>query len=163
MSRTTRRAPAARPASHAAPRHGLGAVAVIVVLVGLAAMAAAVLRLGQQTQTLSAQDVMGARASAAARSGVEWGLYQAFKGSWTACSNASQTLDLGADSAGLRVTVRCDQRSFNEGETSAGVVRTVRLYTIDAVACTSTTSCPDASAAVGSAYVERRRQVQAEN
>jgi len=160
MSRTSPRAPAAR---RAAPRHGLGAVAVIVVLVGLAAMAAAVLRLGQQTQTLSAQDVMGARASAAARSGVEWGLYQAFKGSWTACSNASQTLDLGADSAGLRVTVRCDQRSFNEGETSAGAVRTVRLYTIDAVACTSTTSCPDASAAVGSAYVERRRQVQAEN
>ena len=154
------------PCALAAPARrtrGLGAVAVIVVLVGLAAMAAAVLRLGQQAQTLSTQDVTGARASAAARSGIEWGLYQAFKGAWTACSDSSQTLDLGADSAGLRVTVHCDLRSFNEGETSTGAVRTVRLYTIDAVACTSSTSCPDASAAVGSTYVERRRQVQAEN
>jgi len=145
------------------PRRGLGVVAIIVVLVALAAMAAAVLRLSQQAQTVSAQDVMGARASAAARSGIEWGLYQAFKGAWTACSGASQTLDLSADGAGLRVTVSCDMRSYNEGLTDTGANRTVRLYTIDAVACNSGGSCPDAAAAVGGGYVERRRQVQAEN
>lgn len=148
------------------PAHGLGAVAVIVVLVALAAMAAAVLRLSQQAQTASAQDVMGARASAAARAGLEWGLFQAFKGSWTACSNASQTLDLSTDAAGMRVTVSCDSRVFNEGETPAGAPQVVRVFTLDAVACTSgsaTTACPDAAQAVTGAYVERRRQVQAVN
>ncbi len=158
MSRCRRRNPV--------PAHGLGAITVIVVLVGLATMAAAIVRLGQQAQTSSAQDLLATRASAAARSGTEWGLYQAFKGTWTTCSSASQTLDMAADTAGLRVTVSCDSRLYNEGESSPGVPRTVRVFTIDAVACTSagaTTACPDASQATGSGYVERRRQVQAVN
>lgn len=145
------------------PARGMGALVVVVVLVALSAMAAALLRLSQQAQGASAQDLLATRASAAARSGVEWGLYQAFKGGWTACSGASQTLDLSADGSGLRVTVSCDSRSYNEGLTAAGAVRTVRLFTIDAVACNSGGSCPDAAAAVRGGYVERRRQVQAEN
>ena len=148
------------------PSRGLGAITVIVVLVGLAMMAAAIVRLGQQAQTSSAQELMGARASAAARSGAEWGLYQAFKGPWTSCSGASQTLEMAADTGGLRVTVSCDSRLFNEGETSPGVPRTVRVFTIDAVACssaTAATACPDASRATSGGYVERRRQVQAVN
>ena len=157
-----------RPARHSRrlpgkPGQGLGAISVIVVLVGLATMAAAVVRLGQQSSSLSAQDLDSARASVAARTGVEWGLYQAFKGSWTTCSNLSQTLDAGN---GLRITVGCDSRSFNEGEDSPGVPHGVRVFTIDAVACRSgsaTTPCPDATAAVQSGYVERRRQVQAVN
>ena len=139
---------------------GLGAVAVIMVLVLLAAMAAALLRLGQQSQSATTQDLMAARASVAARSGLEWGLYQAFKGSWTACSSASQTIEGGG---GLKVTVSCDSRLFNEGEDDTGTPRSVRVITLDAVACTSPTVCPDASAAVTGGYVERRRQVQAVN
>jgi len=135
--------------------------------VALAALSAAVVRLGQQGQALTQQDGMSARASAAARSGIEWGLYQALKGSWTTCSSASQTLDLGAaDGSGLRVTVSCDSRSYNEGETSPGVPRVVRLFTVDAVACNSSsaaTACPDAGAAARSGYVERRRQAQLSN
>ena len=149
------------------PQRGLGAVAVILVLVALAALAAAVLRLGLQGQTVSQQDVMSTRAAAAARSGIEWGLYQALKGSWTSCSSATQTLDMGAaDGSGLRVTVSCDSRSYNEGETSPGVPRVVRLFTIDATACNSAsvaTACPDASAATLAGYVERRRQVHVSN
>ena len=139
---------------------GLGAVAVIMVLVLLAAMAAALLRLGQQSQSATTQDLMAARASVAARSGLEWGLYQALKGSWTTCSNASQTIEGGG---GLKVTVSCDSRLFNEGEDDTGTPRSVRVITLDAVACTSPTACPDASAAVTGGYVERRRQVQAVN
>ena len=149
-----------RRAAQPARARGLGAITVIVVLVGLAAMAAAVLRLGQLGASVTAQDIDAARASAAARSGVEWGLYQAFKGSWTACSGASSTLDLGN---GLRVTVGCDSRSFNEGESSPGTARTLRVFTIEAVACRSGSVCPDATAAVQGGYVERRRQVQAVN
>ena len=140
--------------------HGLGAVAVIVVLVMLASMAAALLRLGQQAHSASTQELQGVRAAVAARSGLEWGLYQALKGSWTTCSNTSQTLDGGG---GLRVTVSCDARAFNEGADDAGNPRVVRVYTLDAVACSGPANCPDAAAAVSSGYVERRRQVQAVN
>lgn len=143
---------------------GFGAIAAIFVLVVLASLAAAIVRIGQSTQTGSAQDILGARAWAAARAGTEWGLYQALKGSWTTCSGASQTLDLRADT-GVRVTVRCSSTVYNEGETDAGATQTVRLYTIDAVACnttsTSASACPDNARAVQPGYIERRRQVQA--
>ena len=165
MTRQRPRPPHRPPLRPGGPRRagrsrGLGAVAVIMVLVVLAAMAAALLRLGQQQQSATTQDLMGARASVAARSGLEWGLYQAFKGSWTTCSSASQTIDGGG---GLKITVSCDSRLFKEGEDGTGTPRNVRVFTLDAVACTSTTACPDASAAVTSGYVERRRQVQAVN
>ena len=147
------------------PSAGIGALSVIVVLVALSALAAAVVRLSQQSGSAATQDLQAVRASAAARSGIEWGLYQAFKGAWTACSNASQTLDLSATDGGeMRVTVSCDLRSFNEGETAPGVPRVLKVYTVEAVACNSSsaaTACPDASRAVGGLYVERRRQVQA--
>ena len=142
------------------PGHGLGAISVIVVLVGLATMAAAVVRLGQQGASLSAQDVDSARASVAARTGLEWGLYQAFKGSWTTCSGANQTLDLTTD-LGFRVTVSCDSTSYKEGESAPGTPRSVRVYTIDAVACNAPVACPDNTRATTPGYVERRRQVQA--
>ena len=151
---------AARQRQRRASR-GLGAVTIIVLLVGMAAMAAAVLRLGQQGATAMQQDTQALRAAVAARSGIEWGLYQAFKGSWTSCSNASQTLDLSADT-GMRVLVSCDSRLYNEGESAPGSAATVRLFTIDAIACNSS-SCPNASAATQQGYVERRRQVQAVN
>ena len=142
-------------------QRGFGAIAAIFVLVVLAALAAAIVRFGSVAQSSIAQNLLSARASQAANAGTEWGLYQALKGSWTTCSGASQTLDLTA-STSFRVTVSCDSRSFNEGETEPSVPRVVRIYTIDAVACNST-SCPDNGAATGPTYIERRRQVQASN
>lgn len=156
--RATRRR-ASASASASAPARGLGAVAVIIVLVTLAGLAAAVLRLGQQAQITSTQDVLALRAAAAARAGIEWGLYQAFKGSWTSCSSASQSLDLSAD-LGMVVAVSCDSRLYNEGESAPGVAQTVRVYTIDALACNAA-ACPDGTAAVRAGYVERRRQIHA--
>lgn len=141
------------------PSHGLGAIAAIVVLVLLAALAAAITRLGASQQGALAQDLQAERAAQAARAGIEWGLYQAFKGSWTACAGASQTLDLRADT-GMRVTVSCNATVYNEGEQSPGTPATVRVYTLDAVACPGTT-CPDATLAAQPGYVERRRQVHA--
>ena len=142
-------------------QRGFGAIAAIFVLVVLAALAAAIVRFGSVAQASIAQNLLSARALQAANAGTEWGLYQALKGTWTTCSGASQTLDLTA-STGFRVTVNCDSRSFNEGESAPAVPRVVRLYTIDAVACNSA-SCPDNSAATGPTYIERRRQVQASN
>ena len=139
--------------SRSALQRGFGAFAAIMVLVVLAAIAAAVVRLSSAQQLGAAQDLGAARAAQAARAGVEWGLYQAFRGSWTSCAGSSQTLDLSTD-LGMRVTVSCNSTLYNEGESAPGVPQTVRVYTIDAVACNTTTSCPDASRATGPAYVE---------
>jgi MSHA biogenesis protein MshP len=144
----------------AARQAGFGTITVIIVLVVLASLAAAVVRIGSASNTATSQSAASARAQQAARAGTEWGLYQAFKGSWSNCSGASQTLDLSA-STGLRVTVSCDAGSYLEGEDSPGVAHTVRVYTIDAVACSSATACPDNAAAARPGYVERRRRVQA--
>lgn len=144
------------------PRRGMGAVAVIMVLVVMAVLAAAILRLGRQTHTATQQDLQGQRAQSAVRAGLEWGLFQAFKGSWTSCSAASQTLDLSAD-MGMRVALSCNSTLYNEGESSPGVPVTVRIFTIDAVACNGSVGCPDATAVSRTGYVERRRQIQAQN
>ena len=140
---------------------GFGSIAILVVLVMLAALAAAIVRLSSSAQASSALDTLGTRADQAARAGVEWGLYQALKGSWTTCSASSQTLDLRTD-IGMMVTVTCSSTTYNEGETSPGVPKVLRIYTIDAIGCNSST-CPDNARAVQSGYVERRRQVQATN
>ena len=118
-----------------APRHlrrarslrGLGIIGALVVLVFLAALAAAVVRLNFAEQVTSGQDLASSRAAQAASSGMEWGLYQAIKGSWTSCSNASQTLDLRTD-FGVWVTVTCNSTTYNEGEVSEGSPQTVRLF-----------------------------------
>lgn len=136
-------------------------MAIIIVLVAMSALAAAIVRLGQNEQATVTRDLMTQRAMQAARAGLEWGLYQAFKGSWATCSNASQTLDLRNDH-GLYATVLCDSRTFNEGESAPGTAKVVRIYTIDVVACNQST-CPNTAAAGQPGYVERRRQVQAVN
>ena len=151
---------APRPAPAHRPPRGFGAIAAIVVLVVLATLAAAIVRVGHAAQMGSAQDVLGARTWAAARAGTEWGLYQAFKGGWSACAGASQTLDLRSE-AGVLVTVTCSSTVYNEGESAPGTAQTVRLYTINAVACNGTGACPDNARAVQPGYIERRRQVQA--
>jgi len=141
-------------------QQGLGAVAVLIVLVVLAGLAAAIVRLGSSAAQASALDVTAARALQAAQAGTQWGLYQALKGSWTTCAGASQTLSLGSN-FGANVTVSCNSSLYNEGENPAspGAAKTVRIYTIDAVACNST-ACPDNTRALSPGYVERRKVVQ---
>jgi MSHA biogenesis protein MshP len=150
------------PSNSASLQRGFGAIAAVMILVLLAALAAAVVRLTNTQQMGGAQEQGAARAAQAARAGIEWGLYQAFKGSWTTCAGASQTLDLSAD-FGMRVTVSCSSSQYNEGLTDGTppTVHQVRVFTIDAVACNSSSSCPDASRATGPTYVERRLQIHA--
>ncbi len=150
--------------SRARPHHprcrGLGAVAVIVVLVAMAGMAATVLRMGAQAATVQQQDVAAQRATAAARSGLEWGLYRALVDNWASCFNTSQTLNFMSES-GVLVTVRCNSVLYYESETSSGVPTMVRVYTLEATACNGSGSCPDATAAVRQGYVEARLVAQA--
>lgn len=141
-------------------QRGLGTVTIIVVLVLLSGMAAAIVRLNTAAQTTATQELLAARAAQAARAGLQWGLYQAFKGPWTACNGTSNTLDLVSES-GMRVTVSCSSTLYNEGESAPGTPRTVRVYTLDAVACNSSASCPDNTMVARPGYVERRWQVHA--
>lgn len=145
---------------------GFGAIAAIAILVILASLAAAIVKFGFVEQVSSAQDVLTARATSAARAGNEWGLYQALKGGWAACAGIVQTLDLTADT-GFQVTVTCNSTSYNEGESAPGTARTVRVYSIDAVACNTPLAaepkCPNNGAAASPTYVERRRLVTAAN
>ena len=141
-------------------QRGLGAITIIVVLVVLAGLAAAIVRLNVAAQTMAAQDVLAARAAQSARAGLQWGLYQAFKGSWTTCSGASSTIDMSAEN-GMRVTVSCSSTQYNEGESSPGVARAVRVYTLDAVACNGSSTCPDNTLVARPGYVERRWQIHA--
>ncbi len=148
-------------------QRGFGAIMAVVVLVILASLAAAMLKFGTVQQLTSAQDVLSARAWAAARAGNEWGLFKALSSTtpadpWKTCSNLTQTLDLTAHT-GFRVTVTCNSTTYNEGESAPGTPQVVRVFRIESTACNSSTSCPDAAMATSPGYVERRRQVIATN
>lgn len=135
-------------------QEGFGYIAAIVMLVVLATLSIGMLRLNTTQQATSSQDVLSARASMAARAGMEWGLYQVLRGG--GCNAAPQTLtDFKADT-GFAVTVSCTAFAFNEGESAPGVAQVKTIYTINAVACNSAT-CPDNTQAGRPGYVERRR------
>ena len=136
---------------------GFGLIAALVVLVVMASLAAAVVRISGGQQIASAQGLEGSRASWAAASGLDWAAYQALKGSWATCSGQSQTLDLSTDLS-MWVTVTCSSNLYNEGESAPGTVQTVRTYTLTATACNSPSGCPDNARAVQPNYVERVRQ-----
>lgn len=135
-------------------QRGFGAIVAIVILVIMATLSAALVRLGTSQQVTSTQDILSARALQVARAGNEWGLYQALR---SASCVAGTTLDLRAET-GFSVTVSCSSRPFNEGETSAGVPFVTTTYNIEALACNSAT-CPDAALAATPGYIERKRLV----
>ncbi|HEX8962570.1 MAG TPA: hypothetical protein VF801_06160 [Rhodocyclaceae bacterium] len=156
---------------------GFGAVAAIVVLVILALLAAAIVAVGTSQQTTIAQDVQSARAWQAARSGTEWGLYQALQaptltptpgtGVWAvgtagdlcpaggalghaAANDKTATLDLTA-STGFFVTVTGQCWRYNEGESAPGTAQPIVVYRIRATACPIAGGCPPAGPAAPAA------------
>lgn len=97
------------------------ALFLIVVLASLVAFGVRIHAAGQQTVVLALQ---GARALAAARTGIEWGAARALAGS---CVDDS--LDLTEASLdGFRISVTCHQADHVEAGT------TVRVYDLEAVA-----------------------------
>lgn len=141
---------------------GLGAVASIVVLVLLSGLAASIARLGWTEQVTFAQDIDTARATQAANAGIEWAMYQALKGSWASCpenGSTQSTLDLRAQT-GFMVAVSCASKVYVEGPTASD---TTRLYSLEAIACNSSTACPDDARLPSPTYVERRRRSQIVN
>lgn len=131
--RTPRR-PAAR---------GFTLVAAIFLLVVLAALGAFVLTVSNSQHMSSAQDLQGARAYQAARSGIEWGAYQALR---NASCAGSTPISPGGTLSGFNVIVVCSSAGWSY--TEAG--NSVTIYQITATASQGT---------VGSAtHVERQLQ-----
>ena len=139
-------------------QQGFGVVAAIAVLVLLASLAGGMVFYATNQGVTSAIGVMAARAWQAAKSGSEWGLYQALRGSWQTCNGDSSTLDMQAE-AGVNVTVTCQSNLYNEGETAPGVARELRVFEIRAVACSAATCPATGDAAAAATYVERSRLV----
>ena len=126
---------------HSAQR-GFAIVAAIFLVVVLAALGAFMLTFSTVQHITSAQDIQGARAYQAARTGIEWGAYQVLRNS--SCPPPT-SLTPGGTQAGFSVTVQC--AAFGPYTEGGG---TVSMYQITSTASQGT---------LGSAtYVERQLQ-----
>lgn len=145
---------------------GFAYIAAIVLLVVVAGISVALIRLTDTQQSTVNQALLGARANLAARGGIEWAFYRLREVCTTppAAPATSQLSDFDAAS-GFRVSVSCTYRSFGEGEeivpdgTETPPVTPLRkrIYRIEAVACNGGGACPDANAVTRADYVERAR------
>lgn len=133
---------------------GFAYIAAVVLLVVMASLAAAMARLNSVQLTTANQDLQAARATLAARAGVEWGLAQLRTDN---CQAEWPTLTDFRNASGFVVTVRCARTQFDEGETAAGTPARNRLYEISATACNVGTVCPNNAQVTHRDYVERRR------
>lgn len=139
-------------------QRGFAYIAAIVLLLVVAGLSLAMLRLSSTQQSTVNQALLGARASQAARAGVEWMIYQIVNDGATACP-AGKTMDDFHAETGFRVTVACNTRAaFNEGESAPGTPVAKHIYQVDAIACNgAAVACPDAASVAAPDYVERRR------
>lgn len=135
---------------------GASLIAAVFLVVLLAGLTAAVLRLVLVQQATASMDMLGVQAYQAARSGLEWGLYQQLRNApaGAACIASPSTFAM-PQSGGLRnftVTVTCSAAAGN------AVGNTTNRWTIVAVACNQPgpSGCPNATPNVD--YVQRRVQ-----
>lgn len=144
-----RRPPPRRPA-------GFAYIAAIVLLIVVAGLALAMVRLSATQQNTANGALLVARASQAARGGIEWMFYQVGSKGLSGCPNdgSKQTLN-DFKSTGFLVTVECSYQTYNEGDDTT---LQKNILTLKAVACNgSAASCPDNNSAAQPDYTERRR------
>jgi MSHA biogenesis protein MshP len=135
------------------PQTGLGAIAAIMILVILGGLSAAIVSLSTGQQMSSAQDVLSAQAWQVATAGTEGGLFRALQE-----GNCDTQNWVSADYPQFDVTVVCTANNYNDGETTPGMARVLRVFRIEATACNgSSGACPDNAASAGVGYVERQK------
>ena len=120
---------------------GFAIVAAIFLIVVLAALGAFMVTFSTVQQTTSALDLQGSRAYHAARTGIEWGAYQALR---NASCAASATITPGGTLAGFNVVINCTAFSATEAGS------TVNLYQLTSTASQGVLGNPT--------YVERQLQ-----
>jgi MSHA biogenesis protein MshP len=122
--------PTARPSGHAmrGPQRGLAVVAAIFLLVVLGLLGAMIVALSSTQQVGQARDLAGSSAYFAARTGIEWGVYQVLRNG--SCTAGSTLPALGGSATGLTVSVNCTASGpFDEGGNSVLVYKLVSTAT----------------------------------
>ena len=143
--------------ANARAQSGFAYIAAIVLLVVVAGMATALLRLTGTQQSTVNQALLGAKAGLAARAGIEWG--------FRTCLTTAGITDLSQfkSETGFNVSVDCQFTDYREGERASGqtsVSQVKRIVQIRAVACNGGAArCPESNAGIvaGAEYVERAR------
>lgn len=134
-----------------ARRHrGFSLISAIFLLVVIAGLGAAMLNISGTQHTSSALDVQGTRAYHAARSGIEWGVYQMANPPAAACfASPSSFVPPAPTLTAFTVTVTCTSHA------ASGVT----VYQIQSTACNQPNggACPGAGG--NTYYVQRRMQV----
>jgi MSHA biogenesis protein MshP len=146
-------------------QHGFLIIAAVFLLVVLAGLVAYLMSVSTTSQAASAADANSARAYQAARTGVEWAVYQIMRdpvgGTFrSACATGTPTRNqtYGGGLAGFTATVTCKGVStLTEGGAS------VIVFTIVSNACNEPSSgvCPNTTTT--STYVERELSVTLTN
>jgi MSHA biogenesis protein MshP len=133
------------------PQRGVGATAIIAILVILAALGASLVTTITAQQSAIALDVLSARAYQAARAGLEYGMHHILRGTMTCAALDSANLSMPAGQlAGFQATLDCSASTHTEGTT------TVTMTVITATACNAA-SCPGTPTSPN--YVERQLRV----
>jgi MSHA biogenesis protein MshP len=140
---------------------GVSLITAVFLVVVLAGLVAAVVRLTVVQQSTASMDMLGVQAYQAARAGLEWGLYQQLRvqpASGVGCFASPKTFALPPDGAlrNFTVTVTCSTKAPNNT-----VGDTTNRWTIVAVACNQpngAAGCPNPSNNVE--YVQRRVQAE---
>ena len=136
---------------------GFAYIAAIVFLIVLAGFALAALRLSESAQVTVNQGVLGARASQAARAGLEWAFYR-LKSPGATCTAVQTAVPDFIAETGYRVNLTCGMQQYGEGQTPAGVPLMKNIFQLTATACNLGTACPADDASVASPdYIERKR------
>ena len=144
---------------------GFSIVAAIFILVVLAGLAGFIVSTSNTQHMTQAIDVLNSRAQQAARTGIEWGVYQVVKvpaGTLaTACALPAATylapyktptaLSVLEGMTEFVIEVECGSAAFTEGS------ETYRVYEITATACNAA-ACP--STTPGAGYVEHQQRAR---
>lgn len=137
---------------------GFAYIAAVVLLVVVAGVSLALIRMTATQQSTVNQALLGVRANHAARAGIEWMFYRlTHDGVLEGCPPNANLADF-KPAAGFLVSVSCTARPFNEGEAPAGGPVMKYIYQVEAIACNGAgASCPDNASVSRPEYVERRR------
>lgn len=125
---------------HPVPERGFALLAAIVLLLLLSAIGVFMVTLSTVQHTTASQDLQGSRAYQAARSGVEWSMYQALQN--RQCADQSDLILPAVTLANFTVHLRCLSQSYEEGD------QQITVYQITAIA--------QSGVAGSSSYVERQ-------
>ena len=137
---------------------GVSLVTAVFLLVVLAGLAAAIVRVLVVQQATASMDMLGVQAYQAARSGLDWGVYQQLRVQppSVACFASPQTFAMPAAGTlrNFTVTVTCTAKVGNT------VGDTTNRWTVAAVACNQpgAAGCPNNTTNVE--YVQRRVQAE---